>query len=312
MNRLKSAGADGAVVGNRLIAPAPPDVGDLHRGARRDLLLDADTHVPAVLPNVPTVEDFGIVGLEDHGPAEVLVEPGPALAVGRRVHQVAIGTVVASARVPDREGGGVIPIARRIGGDAERRLLEPAVGSERVVGGRIPPQAELERRLAVAKHVVRRAEPRVDVFRTDAGVLRRKAQRRRQKPIGDKGGLRVVAADVLEANASLQRQAPGRPLVLGIKGGRVHLERVVGPVVCVHRQRHRERVAEVVGQSLVVEIGDERRISPLLASAGLEAVRARDVRKRPAVACTSSPSSAPKRPCLVPCIRYPAPGPLLR
>ena len=179
--------ADGAVVGDRLVAPAPPDVGDLQRCARRDLLLDAGAEIPAVLPNVPAVEHLGVVGRGDDVLAEVLVGPGPALAVGRRVHQVAVGCEVASPRVADREGE-IVPIAVGAGGDAVRRLLEPAVRAVRVVGGRIPPQAELERRLAVAKQVVRRAEPRVDVLRTDAGILRREGQRSREEPIDGKTG----------------------------------------------------------------------------------------------------------------------------
>ncbi len=166
--------ADGAVVGHRLVAPAPPDVRDLERRARRDLLLNARAEVPAVLANVPAVEHLGVVRRGDGVLAEVLVGPGPALAVGRRVHQVAVGRVIASARVAGREGE-IAPIAGGAGRHAVRRLLQQAIRAVRVVGGRIPPHAELERRLAVAEQVVR---PRRTAGRCPSGRRRRPALER--------------------------------------------------------------------------------------------------------------------------------------
>ncbi len=77
------------------VAPASPDVIDFHRYSGRDLLRHTRCQIPAVLPCVPAAGgcriDREIVDLlpEDR------IHHRPALAVGRRVQEVAVGHEVA-------------------------------------------------------------------------------------------------------------------------------------------------------------------------------------------------------------------------
>ena len=102
--------------------------------------------------------------------AELRIRHGPAFAVGLRVLQIAIGDEVAPALIADGK--------RRVGprsGDAVDRRIGEVVRVSLLGGFRddIAPEARLDRRSPIAEHIVRDAEPRVDVLPAGQTVLRR-------------------------------------------------------------------------------------------------------------------------------------------
>src|SRR5262245_54350548 len=92
--RIEIGRRESAVDRGLQVAPAAPDVIDLHRDPRRDLLGDTGHQIPAVLPSVPAISGGWIDGeRRDRLPEERIA--GAALAVGCRAEQIAVDTEVA-------------------------------------------------------------------------------------------------------------------------------------------------------------------------------------------------------------------------
>ena len=279
--RVEVGGRPRIVDGGRQVSPAPPDVVNLERYSRRDLLRDASRQIPAVLPRVPSVHERGVNRVRGEWlPKEWI--PEAALAVGRRVQEVAIGDVVSTARITDwiRE---VVPasliraLETRDPGGAEVRPLVHGVERRHV-----PAHEELERRLAVAEHVVGRAEPRHQVLLIERAVLGREYHGGRQEAVRAHSLLGEVIAQMLEAERALQRETIDRPAILRIE--RIHglllflLRCVLGVRVHLRGNAVREGVLE---QSVVVEVRREGRHVVVVADTDLHRVRPGNVRDGP-------------------------------
>ena len=130
---------------------------------------------------------------------ECEVRPQSALAVGRRVAQIAVRNVI-----PVR----VSPRPRRAG-----RLVQCRVIQRTREVGRKPTQRRLDRGPAVAKHVVGGTQPRVQIIEIWRVPYRRKIARGHERA-GRHVLFRNGPVKVVVPHAEVQRQLPDRPLIL--------------------------------------------------------------------------------------------------
>ena len=118
-------------------------------------------------------------------------------------------------------------------------------------------EIELQRRLAVAEHVVGRAEARrdvverVDAWRPREADRRRVELRRQLRPVVLR---RAEAPGAVVAQRALQRQPAARPLVLDVQRRRRRAVRLV-PLRQPERELIRHALVEPVGQLRLVERG---------------------------------------------------------
>ena len=93
--RIVVRAGHGQVVGDvGEVLPPPAIVGDLDRHAGQHLVLHRDAELPVAGPHAPAAQDARVEVGGRAGAAERLIEPGAALAVHPRVHQVALRNVV--------------------------------------------------------------------------------------------------------------------------------------------------------------------------------------------------------------------------
>src|SRR4030095_8021978 len=90
-------------------------VTDFYRGPRKNFVLNGRTELPVGRTNAPALEDRGIDRRRRQSLTKSRLLPWTALAVGRRVHQVALGSVVAV----DAETAAIVP--RPVGRAREAR-----------------------------------------------------------------------------------------------------------------------------------------------------------------------------------------------
>ena len=117
--------------------------------------------------------------------------PGPALAVGGRVQQVAVDFVVlVRIAPPSRVRADEMP-------EPGWAVVCPLV--DRVKRCDVPAHEKFRGRLPVAEHVVGHAEPRLQVLLIERAVLGWEHHRVRQEDVWPHLLLREVIAEVLEA-----------------------------------------------------------------------------------------------------------------
>jgi hypothetical protein len=135
------------------VAEPAAEVADRDADAREQLLLHRDAHLPVVVALAPAVNQIGIERLREDFLPEVLVVHAAAFEVRVRVDQIAVGNVVAVARIAGRECGGVVPRAGRLQRHTDQWVeIEIAIaGGER---REVFADVDLERRLAVAEQII--------------------------------------------------------------------------------------------------------------------------------------------------------------
>ena len=167
---MKSAGVDREVVGHVEVRQPAADVADFHRHARQHLLLQRAADLPVARTNAPALEDPGIarsttlVGVPNVAALSAAQKSPPRGAV-------VLGRAGSTGCSPARScrwrrstsawrsspGASSAPAASR-----RRCRSRPLRGSGPV---------ELQRRLAVAEHVVGHADPRRDVVVAEHALL---------------------------------------------------------------------------------------------------------------------------------------------
>src|SRR5207237_10268541 len=118
--------------------------------------------------------------------------------------------------------------------EASDRVLIASIEAQPIIRRRIPAQTCPQRGLPVSKQIVRGSEARADVLHIYRGILRGEDDRDWNEPIGSNLLLRKMTADMLEAYASLQRQAVQRPLILRKQGGKAGISFGSRSVQAVH------------------------------------------------------------------------------
>ena len=164
---------------------------------------------------VEALQRVGCVARRQSGPAEILIRPRAALAVGRRVQEVAVRRKVSAARIAD----------------AERRVIPRPVGRERKqIRGirrrhaddvRVPADRPLQRGLAVAKEIVGAADTRAEIPPV-RDVLRGRNPSLGDEEAGRRDKRRARHVDVVVAQPEVHRQAANpraRPLILHVDRG---------------------------------------------------------------------------------------------
>src|SRR5204862_1330770 len=127
------------------------EVPDTHAQAGSQLVLHGDRALPVVVLHVEPADSISrALRARLAHLAEGEVRPGPALTLGRRVEEVAVGHEVAV---------GVVPRAARRQRLVGRRDVHGRTGVPRWIAA----QVHLEGRLAVAKEVVGGADPGAEV-----------------------------------------------------------------------------------------------------------------------------------------------------
>ena len=118
------------VVNSEQVPPPVPDPGGAHRQSRRELVLDPALYLPIVRPLAISGQEIGIVERVDPGCAEVGVRHRPALAIGLRAPQVAVGDAAAVRVGPCARStvGRRHDAARVVGVRRRHRLNEPPDG----------------------------------------------------------------------------------------------------------------------------------------------------------------------------------------
>src|SRR5262245_4100454 len=101
--------------------------------------------------------------------------------------------------------------------EARRAVGRPLIDG--VESRDVPTHEELHRRLSVAEHVVRRAEPRHQVLLLEWAVLSPEHHGAGQKEVRPHMLLGEIIAEMLEAESALQRQSPERPAILSVQTG---------------------------------------------------------------------------------------------
>ena len=209
----------GQVVGDREALEPAAMIARLDRCSRQDLVLDRRAELPVGRTHAPAFED----GRVDRRRGERLTErgrlPRTALAVGHRVHVVALRDVV----TVDAEPAAVVPgPVRRLREARRTSRVHQRVAILVVRALQILADVDLQRGLAGAKDVVRRAHARRDVVEPWHADRIRERHRRRTEEIGSRRALpfRRPAPRTVVADRALQGQTADRPLIL-------HVERVV-------------------------------------------------------------------------------------
>src|SRR5262249_51796475 len=157
----------------------------------------AGVEIPTVLPLVPSPR-VRRVGCERRDLLPEERTAGAALAVGGRDQKIAVGNFVAvcvapASRVrtdemPGPRGAVVCP-------------LVAGVGFRHVTA-----EEDLRRGVSVAKHIVRRTEPRHQVLLVQRAGLSWKHYSRRQEAVWPHFLLREVVGQALETEPAIQRQ----------------------------------------------------------------------------------------------------------
>ena len=209
----------GRVVGDREALEPAAVIAGFERRPRQDLVLDRRAELPVGRTHAPAFED----GRVDRRCGERLTErerlPRTALAVGNRIHEVALRDVVAI----DAEPAAIVPCA--VGRLCETRRtsrVHQRVAVLVVRALQILADVDLQRGLAVAKDVVRRARAGRDVVEPRHADGLRERHRRCSEQVGSGRALpiRRPAPGTVVPDRALQRQTVHRPLIL-------HVERVV-------------------------------------------------------------------------------------
>src|SRR4030095_15461466 len=242
-------------------------------------LLNADAVLPVAIARAPTRQDIRIHGgrLVERAPVEG--PPWTALAVGQRIHEVALRDVIAASRCAHRKVEAVRPRAI-VRGDERRARVVDGVG---VAGPRtleVLRDVPLERRLPVAEHIVGDTKPRRDVMVTMYAFGAWKQERATELVVGNDAVLsgRGPTGGALVPQGTLKRQPLTRPLVLDVEAV---VAKAVAGLVRSHalRQLIRHAVVEPIAD-LPAHVGDVLRVHVTGLVAPLHAVLARDVRHR--------------------------------
>ena len=147
---------DVAVVLDDEVAVPAPEVADIHRDARQNFMLHAGRELPVVEPLPPAVQQLGIVpvfGVARPNVASANAPqkspPAARLSWAQRVQQVAVGYV--SCLLPSVQLRRTDVFSMLIGLGPS---VTPCHAAGRAQAAEVLVQADLERRLAVAEHVV--------------------------------------------------------------------------------------------------------------------------------------------------------------
>ena len=251
-------------------------------------MLEAGRELPVVTPVEPAEPDFiGPVGDDVRLPEVLVVERAELVRIN---YQIAVQVVPGHC------------------GDVDRRddRVEVLAHVHRV-GLQVPAERDLERRPAVAEHIVGQPEARVEVLpvrRPRDGVVRPprgpgSADGRPRLEVEVGGGVlrRHRLAGEVQPDAQVEGQAVHGPGVLGIDTAVVVDVQVDGVRRRVERRRHRDAVQQ---EPLAVRRG-VKKVTPLPGALGhlearLEGMRAGDVRRRGLVGAVRLEPAPPLAP----------------